>query len=143
MTPRAGGFPRAQLSLEYLLLLAACFAAFALLLPAAHNVYSSALFALDSKAAGLFAQQMQACVSEMRFLGDGSTMAVSARPLTAWLIQGDNDSLLVSVEAQGGSGRNFRVVFPNKISFNPERLGREKSFILEKRNGLIYLNTAS
>jgi len=126
-----------QLSLEYLLLLAVVFSAFAFLLPVLNNVFATNLFGLDSVNAKQFSQNLQQAVEEMSFQADGSTKSFEANPFSHWVISSAEEKLFVSVQGPGRE-KVFEVSFPNKISVQAS-LKTKASFLLKKESGKILL----
>ncbi len=126
-----------QLSLEYLLLLLAALAAFALILPILGQVYNAAFFALDSSLASDFSDSMQARVFEMSFEADGAKAVLKAKPLGKWLVFSQEKRLVVRVF--GLKEKDFVVVFPNKVAFNERLVEAETEFFLSKSKGALVL----
>jgi uncharacterized protein (UPF0333 family) len=125
---------RGQLSLEYLILLAAVLAVFAMLLPLLSSIYSHGLFALDSINAKQFAVSMQQHVNEMRFQADGAIASFSVKPFNNWGIRSNAKQFFVAVPDPEGKPKEFAVDFPNEIELQPATLGKEKEtqFTLQK-----------
>lgn len=128
-----------QLSLEYLLLLAAVLCVFALLLPLLNNVFQLCLFGLDSVNAKRFSAELQENVSQMSFQADGAAAIIEASPMLPWEISSDGNTLSVSVQGMDGNEKSFSVSFPNEIKFSGALLEGKKSFFLRKSSGKILL----
>lgn len=128
-----------QLSLEYLLLLAAVLAIFAMLLPLLNSVYATSLFGLDSLNARNFASSLQAAIEEMSFQADGSAILVEARPLSNWIVSLAGERLLVSVQGPEESKKQFEVLFPNKAGNYTLSLSSKTLFLLKKQSGKVRL----
>ena len=135
---------RGQLSLEYLILLAAVLAVFAMLLPLLSNIYSHGLFALDSINAKQFAVSLQQHANEMQFQADGAVASISVKPFDNWSIRSGSKQFFVAVPGPEGKSNEFAVDFPNEIELQPATLGREKEtrFTLQKCSGRITLEYA-
>ena len=129
----------AQLSLEYLLVLAAAFAVFAVFLPLLNGIYAASLFGLDALNAGAFSSALQQSIEEMAFQADGSLSQVEARPLTSWLVSLEGERLLVSVKGPGSREKLFEVFFPNKAGSWSYELKSKKVFFLWKESGNLLL----
>lgn len=132
---------RGQLSLEYLILLAAVLAVFAMLLPLLGSIYSHGLFALDSINAKQFTASLQQHADEMRFQADGAIASFSVLPFNNWGIRSNAKQFFVAVPDPEGKPKEFAVDFPNEIELQPATLekGKETHFVLQKRSGRILL----
>ncbi len=130
---------RGQLSLEYLILLAAVLAVFAMLLPLLSSIYSHGLFALDSINAKQFAVSMQQHVDEMQFQADGAIASFSVKPFKVWGIRSDAKQFLVTVPDPEGKPKEFAVNFPNEIELLPATVAKETHFVVQKQSGRILL----
>ena len=128
-----------QLSLEYLLLLAAVLGIFAVLLPLLNNVYAVNLFALDSLNAKRFTLSLQQAIEEMSFQAEGSVTSIEAQPLSSWLISSKAEKLFVAVQGPDSREKLFTVLFPNKVGFKPVSISSKTSFLLLKRSAEITL----
>jgi len=129
---------RAQISLEFLLLLLAFLACFALLLPFYSSAYNAGIFALDSMNAKRFADSVKNSVEQLRFLGNGSSIEKTANPSLQWKIFSEKNTLFVSVKSASlGKEKIFSVIFPNEISFRETEFDSEKSFLVKKSSGLV------
>ena len=128
-----------QLSLEYLLLLAAVLSIFALLLPLLNNVYELSLFGLDSVNAKRFVLSLQEAIDEMSFQADGAAIYIPARPLTQWELSCSGKQLLLRVQGPGQRQKSFEVGFPNNLAFGSASINSETVFRLKKVSGQILL----
>jgi hypothetical protein len=129
---------RAQVSLEFLLVLLGFAACFAVLLPFYAAAYNASVFALDSMNAKKFADSVAGAVSELNSLGNGSGIVLSAEPFLEWKIFFEKNELLVSVQGRNaGAEKTFRVLFPNSQDFVEVEFDSKKSFALEKIGGKI------
>lgn len=129
---------KAQLSLEYLLLLAAVLCIFALLLPLLNNVFQLCLFGLDSVNAKRFSEEMQGTVARMSFQADGSAATIEANSLLPWKIASSGEKLLILVQGRDAN-KSFGVSFPNKLEAQGALVLGKKSFFLKKASGKILL----
>jgi len=127
-----------QLSLEYLLLLAAAFAVFALLLPLLNSVFEASVFGLDSVNANRFSNSLQNLVDEMGFQADGSISLIKANPMQTWNFYSVDNNLVIEVEGDNVQ-KKFEVAFPNKLFFKPVSFSEKKFFSLKKQHGKILL----
>lgn len=128
-----------QLSLEYLLLLAAVLSIFALLLPLLNNVYELSLFGLDSVNAKSFAFALQEAIEELSFQADGAAIYIPAKPLTQWELSCSGKQLLLRVQGPSQRQKSFEVGFPNNLAFGSASIGSETVFRLKKVSGQILL----
>lgn len=127
---------KAQVSLEYLLVLLAFFGAFALLLPFYSAAFSAGIFALDSMNAKRFSESIQDSVSKLIVLGNGSSIQISADPSLEWKIFSEKNELFIALESNGVQ-KSFSVSFPNEINFSETVFSSEKGFLIKKDNGKI------
>ncbi|MDD5148357.1 MAG: hypothetical protein PHH08_02735 [Candidatus ainarchaeum sp.] len=134
---------RAQVSLEFLLVLLGFSAVFAALLPFYSGAYSAGLFALDAFNAKQFAGSVESSVSELKALGNGSGRILVAEPHSKWKIFSEKDSLFVVLEdKKTGKTREFEVLFPNSIGFGALEFDSKKTFVVEKTGGnILFENT--
>lgn len=127
--------------MEYLILLAAVLAVFAMLLPLLGSIYSHGLFALDSINAKQFAVSLQQHANEMQFQADGAIASISVKPFDNWSIRSNAEQFFVAVTDPEGKPKEFVVDFPNEIELQPATLGKEKetNFVMQKKLGEITL----
>ncbi len=131
---------KAQLSLEFLLVISAFFAVLALFVPLLNHLQELGVYSLDVRNAESFAFSMQAKIDAMLLLGDGSSMPISAKPLRRWVLSSREKSLLVTVEnTYLDSHKTFEVEFPNKIFLNRTVLGEETVFVIRKQESKVLL----
>ena len=127
-----------QLSLEYLLLLLAVLAAFAVLLPLLDQTFKAGLFGLDCANAKRFQSGLQHSVNEMDFQANGSKTILEARPLGEWLVS--SSGKVLSIKVQGPEVvKTFKVFFPNELGFESKTLSGNSFFYLLKDSGKILL----
>lgn len=127
------GKEHAQLSLEYLLLLLAVLGVFAFILPLLSSVYRLGLFGLDSANAESFAARVGETVSEMRFLANGSSKAIEAKPFTQWTVSCTGRLFTVSVTgASPRQRKEFSAEFPNALHSRESTFQGKKVFLVRK-----------
>ena len=132
-----------QLSLEYLLLLAAVMAVFAFLVPALNHVYAVSVYGMDSTGARSFADAVESTVNEMRFLADGSVKQVKASPATQWSVYAQENVFFVEVvSARLSAKKVFSVEFPNKLALASNLISEASFFAVRKQNGKVLIEYA-
>jgi len=127
-----------QLSLEYLLLLAAVLGIFSLLLPLLNNVFAASLFGLDSVNAKRFSQQLQQAVEETSFQADGAATLIEAEPLGKWRLFSEKETLFILVSGPSQREKGFEVVFPNPVVLETT-ISHKTVFVLRKHDARILL----
>lgn len=132
-------FQKAQLSLEYLLLLAVSLSIFAMLLPLLNTVYSAALFGLDSANAKAFSQELKESIGELSFQGNGAAIVFEATALAKWKLVSEGNELHIFVVGPEGREKEFVVFFPNKPGLFSKTIEGKASFLLRKESGKILL----
>ena len=88
---------KAQVSLEYLLLLGAFFSFLLLFFPLLQQTYYAGIFAFDVRAAQSFSDSFQSSVREFSVLGDGSKRILEASPATEWKIEAEKNILKIEI----------------------------------------------
>jgi len=104
-----GGFlvnQKAQFSLEYLLLLAAFFAIFAVFVPVAANISNGFLGASDDFLAKRIAQDLNEQISLFASLGEGSKKYFEYSPASKIIIYSQGNELIISSER-----KQFSAIF--------------------------------
>ncbi len=100
---------RAQVSLEYILLLCGFLGAFLLLLPSASNSFNSALFALDCANAKYFLSDFEEETAKLSILGTGSTGSVEARPFGEWVLEVNKGNASLTVFGKNNLKKDFSL----------------------------------
>lgn len=90
---------RAQLSLEYLILLAAFFSVLLLVLPLVQRTYALALFGFDVRQALSFSREFAETSKQLSILAEKSSMAIEISALHDWTVHADGKKLLVSISS--------------------------------------------
>jgi len=88
---------QAQLSLEYLLLLAAFFACLLFLVPAINNTLKIAEFGLDVRNGEQFVNELEAGIERMQILGEGSSVTISGRAINNWELKKELGKIVLIV----------------------------------------------
>ena len=87
----------AQVSLEYLILLAGFFSVLALIVPQTIKLFEVSIFTLDAKNASAFSQELSSTINELSILEDGSIKTISFTPLLEWRISSQNNIIQIEV----------------------------------------------
>lgn len=130
---------RGQLSLEYLILLAAALSVFAVLLPLLSQVYEAALFGLDSANAKAFSKNIALSVEEASFQADGALKLLKAEPLGTWVFSSSGSQLSIEVLGPSGRKKAFVIEFPNKLPQNNLEVSGQATLKISKTGGRILL----
>jgi len=128
-----------QLSLEYLILLAAALSAFAVLLPLLSQTYDAALFGLDCASARSFANGLQHSIADMSIQADGASKILEASPVGQWRLSSKEKELAIEVQGPGSASKIFHVTFPGRLHFPRTILPRQTKLRLSKSQGRILL----
>jgi len=128
-----------QLSLEYLILLAAALFAFAVLLPLLNQTYEAALFGLDCASAKSFASSLKHSVAGMSVQADGASKILEASPVGEWQLSSLGSQLAIEVQGPGGASKIFHVAFPGQLTFPKTALSGPAKLRLSKNKGKILL----
>ncbi|MAG21894.1 MAG: hypothetical protein CL943_01130 [Candidatus Diapherotrites archaeon] len=105
--------PKAQASIEYLLLLAAVLFFFSLMIPLLQQSHELAFFAVDIGNAKSFANELQYTADSLAFLSNGSAARLEARPVGKWIVSAKNSTLTIIVESNHSKSlKSFSVVWP-------------------------------
>jgi hypothetical protein len=126
---------KGQVSIEYLLLISAFFAAFALLLPQVSIAVDQFFVTNDALLAKQIAQTIEEEVSLFEFLGNGSKKSFSFSPAKQITFITQNNILTVSTEQ-----KEFTISFPNKLLGQIRIFEKKFSIEIQKQNNLIAIN---
>lgn len=91
---------KGQLSLEYIIILAAFFSFLALLFPQLERVFYAGIFSTDVKNAENFLHSFENSARLLSVLGEGSEQRISARIFTSWEIYLEGNKLIVLVKSK-------------------------------------------
>jgi hypothetical protein len=118
MTLSEGVLLRAQVSLEYLLLFAAFFAALAVLLPVMNQTSKAFLSASDSLLAKRIASEVFEEVSLMEFLSDGSKKVFEYYPINSISVYSKGNSVFFESSEKTYSVQTNSIQIIPKVDFN-------------------------
>ncbi|MBS3057561.1 MAG: hypothetical protein J4415_02930 [Candidatus Diapherotrites archaeon] len=129
---------RAQLSLEYMLLLAAFFSALLVFMPVIAGLHANAVFASDVQNAQNFMNGLESASEKMLILGSGSQLALTARVLTLWQlnINGTKATLVLTSESAGKS-KTFETELAVPLELDQKTFTSGFSMLLKNENGKI------
>lgn len=132
---------RAQLSLEYLLLLAAFFSVLLLVLPLIARTFELALFGFDSRQAVSFSKEFAETVAQLSILSDGSVLPVEATPMHDWIVSVSGGKLSVSLSSpELGKTKTIETGLVSVFSFK-KSFGEKEVFLLKKKNGALTVDS--
>src|SRR3989338_5554173 len=134
---------RAQLSLEYMLLLAAFFSALLVFMPVIAGLHANAVFASDVQNAQNFMNGLESASEKMLILGSGSQLALTARVLTLWQlnINGTKATLVLTSESAGKS-KTFETELAVPLELGQKTFTSGFSMLLKNENGKITIRQA-
>lgn len=125
---------KAQLSLEYLLLLSAFFSVLLLLMPLIQQSYALALFGLDARQAVSFSKEFSETVAQLSVLADGSSLSIDAAPLGEWVVFARGKKLVVSIYSE--SLEKTKTIDATLVSnvFFEKTFSEKTTIVLKKEN---------
>ena len=130
---------KGQLSLEFLILLAAFFSVLLLFLPSIAKLHSSSMLALEKKKAVSFAEDLVQAISELQFLSDGSKKLIEINAYLEWQIGiGEKE---ISIEFSDSDKKiSVNEILP--IELNPAIFSCSGKclFSIQKQNGSITIS---
>ena len=134
---------KAQVSLEYLILLAGFFSVLALIIPQTIKLFEASVFALDAKNASAFSQEISAAINELSILEDGSIKSISFSPLLEWNISAQNNSIQIEVINEKIAKNKVFSIQTNTdlFSFN-KNFSSKSSIKLSKKEGKILIENS-
>lgn len=91
---------KAQVSLEYLIVLAALISVILVFMPLIIETQKAGIFALDIIKAESFSKSFADSISEMQFLGEGTKKVFEVEPLGIWEIECNNGILTLKVKSR-------------------------------------------
>ena len=92
----------AQVSLEYLLLAAVLLSTMAFLMPSITAFYNASVFAIETKKASAFLQNLASKAEKINLFEEASTESIQAFPnSTEWKLSAENNKLVLEVESKG------------------------------------------
>ena len=129
---------KGQLTLEYLILLAAILSAFAFIIPQITKFYNAAIFAMDSKNSEIFAEKIVKEAEKLSVFEQASLESIKAKPNLKWKlsIKGKKISILVesaSLEKQKEISKEAKT----EIEEFEAEYSKELQLSLKKENGKI------
>lgn len=127
-----------QISLEFLILLAAFLSMLALFVPILNNAYELGKFGLESINAKNFSQNFRQKIEQLSILGNNSKFEIEANPSTEWKINSSGKKFFIKL---GNNFLNEEKVFseelPIEIDFPSESIFEKTVFVLKKIDGNI------
>ncbi|MEM4598093.1 MAG: hypothetical protein QW400_00160 [Candidatus Diapherotrites archaeon] len=127
---------KAQISLEFLIVLAVAIAAMCLILPSASRAYSKSIKAIDLANAKLFASELKSSIKLMEQLSEGSELELRCNPLQDWNFSIRPGLITLSVN---GSDINVDTAFKVISSNSTLSLNKTSCFLLKRQKDAIFL----
>lgn len=125
-----------QASLEYLLLLAAFFAAFAVLLPVVQDSAQNFLFASDTSLAKRISEEASEQISLMEFLSDGSVKEMDYFPAKSISLYSRGSTLVVE-----SNGKTFEVDCDSPQLMERTEFTKKFGLVFEKKDGKVTVSS--
>lgn len=119
---------KAQVSLEYLIVLAALISVILVFMPLIIETQKAGIFALDVMKAESFSKSFANSLSEMRLLGEGTKKVFELEPLGVWEISCEKGILTLKVKSR--EIKNEKILM-QEFSSASDKL--KFSFLIEKR----------
>lgn len=91
---------KAQISLEYLLLLAVLFGSFAMIAPKILESYNAMVFASDIQNAKAFCEKLSSTIEKAGFFENSSSESLKAFPELKWTLLASGNEIKVQVESK-------------------------------------------
>ncbi len=134
---------RGQLSIEYLLLLAAFFSAILVFMPTIASLHANAVFASDMRNAQNFIDQLQNASEKMLVLGSGSQMEVDAQILTSWELGINGAKAILKVESKNiAKSKTLTAELAAPLNFAQKTFNSDFKLVLKNNNGKITIEQA-
>ncbi len=136
---------KGQISIEFLILIAAFLSSMLLLVPIANKTYNIGIFGIESAKAKNFAEQFKQKIDEMNFLGNSSRIEITANPSTKWNITINPDGIRIKIKNDYlEEEKTIETKFENEMEFRKIEKTIEKNeiFAVGKNNGIIYIESA-
>jgi len=131
---------KAQLSLEYLLLIAALLAATAIILPSITAFHNNAMLAIEAGKAKAFIEKIKSEGEKLMVFEEGSSSEISAFPSLEWRLKASEERIEVRVESKALGKEKVFERRANAIFEDFEAEGKEKiSLRLRKEGGKILI----
>lgn len=127
---------KAQISLEFLIVLAIAIAAMCLILPSASRAYGKSIKAIDLANAKLFASELKSSIQLMAQLSEGSELELRCNPLQDWNFSIRPGLIIISAS---GSDINVDTAFKIISSTSNFSLNKTSCFLLKREKDAIFL----
>lgn len=129
---------RGQLSLEYIILLAAFFSCLLFLIPAINNTIQTAKFGLDVRNAEQFIDDLKLGIERMNVLGEGSSLRLSSNVINHWELKNEEMKLILIVESSElGREKKLEREVNADFSIFPLKAENEINLKLVKNSGKV------
>lgn len=131
---------KGQLSLEYMILLAAFFSALLIFMPLLINIQSLGIFAEDVKSAELFLSNIKNSADALLLFGNGSKKSLESPILTSWTISSSQNKLFLKVKStEPPKEKLLEIELNEPISIEEKTFENSISLVLQKESDIISL----
>ncbi len=134
---------RAQLSLEYMLLLAAFFSAIMVFMPVIAGLHANAVFASDVHNAQNFMGGLESASGKMLILGSGSQIALNAQVLTSWELSISGTKALLTIKSGNiGKNKTIEAELAAPLELGKKTFDSGFTMLIKNENGKITIRQA-
>ncbi|MBI2529924.1 MAG: hypothetical protein HYW05_02175 [Candidatus Diapherotrites archaeon] len=134
---------RAQLSLEYMLLLAAFFSALLVFMPVIASLHANAVFASDVQNAQNFMGGLESASEKMLILGSGSQLELTAKVLTAWDLEISGPKAVLNIRSESaGKSKTIEAELAAPLELGRRTFTSGFSMLLKNEDGKITIRQA-
>lgn len=124
---------RAQVSLEYMIVLSALFSVILIFMPMLSETYDAGLFAIDVLNAKQFSNDFSNSLSELNFFSDGAKKTFEINPLNTWALKCKNKILTIKItNSKTSHEKVITCKIPDNITFN-SLISEKTKITIEKR----------
>gem|GEM_PF-1665534 len=135
---------RAQLSLEFLLVMAGFVMALALFTPVAVRASKNAIYSMETLKAREFLSGFRSAAMAISFLSDGSAKELALNPTGEWQFSAGNSKATLSLNSKTlNRSDSFTVSIPAEVKEFNCTLSRGNTLRVEKIAGTIHLSLVS
>lgn len=135
---------KAQISLEFLLVMAGFLLALALFMPVAIRTSKNAFYSVDALKARSFLSDFRSSAFSISFHSDGSVKEFAPRPARRWQFNAGNSRASVSLKSKTANHTSlFTASIPAEVEEFNCTLSKGKILRMEKMQGVIRLSIAN
>ncbi len=130
----------AQLSLEFLLIMAGMLAALALFLPVASKAASAGMHCLEIQRANSFLEGFSAKAERANFLGEGTSLETKAVPMGEWQFSVESEKAAITVKSERlGKEKTISSRMPANTEKFAQKITKKTVFTVTKSGGKLVI----